>query len=95
MKNQEMQFANLSMTEVMFALLGKPPFEKAPYKFIRLVSNGHKNYEGIYAKKGSGIKSVRDLKGRRCYMELKGHIWHKQRDFSMRNLKEKSSAWLP
>ena len=75
MKNGEIQFANLSVTSVMFALLGKPPFKQDPYKFIRLVSNGHTGYQSLYAKKGSGINSVRDLKGKRYYAGPKGHIW--------------------
>jgi TRAP transporter TAXI family solute receptor len=97
MKKGEIQFANLSVTSVMFALLGKPPFKKDPYKFIRLVSNGHIGYQALYAKKGSGIKSVRDLKGKRGYMELKGHLWVKPWSELLlkgHGLEKKDMKWL-
>ena len=75
MAKGEIQFANLSVTSVIIAAMGKPPF-KEPYKFIRLVSAGHISYNAIYAKKDSEIRGVKDLKGKRCYYEFKGHLWH-------------------
>ncbi len=75
MEREQIQFANHNAADLLDAYLGdrRAYTGMKPQSFLRTVGLGHSYMFMWWATPNSGIKSLSDLKGKRCYVTQKGN----------------------